>query len=265
MSVDAVELPGAWNFRDVSAETGIRPGRFFRSSELSGLDETGRERLRRLGVTDVADLRSPREVERRGPGAVPRGVAIHHLPFREVGEHAPHEQGFEQLLAEYTDGAEDVAAAAARYMVEEYRKYPTMSGAQAAVRHVLTLLADGRPVLTHCFAGKDRTGFTIAIVLEAAGVHRDAIMADYLRSNESVPLLREQILESLRRRAAERQTAEIVTFAEARLADEILGVRDEYLHAARATIDDQYGSLKGFLEAIGVEDAQLNRLRDTMR
>jgi len=106
VSVDAVELPGAWNFRDVSAETGIRPGRFFRSSELSGLDETGRERLRRLGVTDVADLRSPREVERRGPGAVPPEVRVHLLPFPDVsavdGE-APHEATFQKMMSERPD------------------------------------------------------------------------------------------------------------------------------------------------------------------
>ena len=32
-------LSGAWNFRDIAEEAGIRPGRFFRSSELSGLDD----------------------------------------------------------------------------------------------------------------------------------------------------------------------------------------------------------------------------------
>ena len=34
-------LSGAWNFRDIAEETGARPGRFFRSSELSGLDDEG--------------------------------------------------------------------------------------------------------------------------------------------------------------------------------------------------------------------------------
>ena len=56
-------------------------------------------------------------------------------------------------------------------------------------------------MLAHCFAGKDRTGFTVALVLEAAGVDRDAIVADFLRSNAAVPQLRERILESIRHRA----------------------------------------------------------------
>ena len=78
------KLGGAWNFRDVADATGLRPGRFFRSSELSTLQQDGRDELRRLGITDVADLRSPREAERRGPGQVPDDVAIHLLPFPDL-------------------------------------------------------------------------------------------------------------------------------------------------------------------------------------
>ena len=58
---------------------GLRPGRLFRSSELSRLDDDGRATLRRLGITDVADLRAAREVARRGPGLVPDGVEVHLL------------------------------------------------------------------------------------------------------------------------------------------------------------------------------------------
>ena len=52
-------------------------------------------------------------------------------------------------------------------MTDEYRQFPTRNGAQRALHRVVTLLAAGRPVLTHCFAGKDRTGFVIATVLGA--------------------------------------------------------------------------------------------------
>jgi protein-tyrosine phosphatase len=254
------ELSGAWNFRDVSEETGVRPGRFFRSSELSRLDDTGREVIRRLGITDVADLRSAREVERHGPGLVPAGVEVHLLHFHEVsavdGE-APHEATFQKMMTEKPDD-EDVAVAAARFMTEEYLRFPTLDGAQRAVRQVISLLADERPVITHCFAGKDRTGFTVATVLEAAGVPRDPILADFMRSNAAVPQLREQILESVRERT---ETAEEVTFAEARLSDEVLGVREDYLDAARRSIEENYGSLRGYLEAAGVTDEDVARLR----
>ncbi|HEX2213837.1 MAG TPA: tyrosine-protein phosphatase, partial [Mycobacterium sp.] len=158
MTVEVSELSGAWNFRDVAAETGVRPGRFFRSSELSSLDDAGRSALLRLGITDVADLRSAREVERHGMGAVPEGVQVHLLHFHEVtavpsGEagEAPHETAFQKMMTEKPDD-EDISIAASRFMTEEYQRFPMLAGAQRAVRQVVSLLADERPVIAHCFA-----------------------------------------------------------------------------------------------------------------
>ena len=258
------KLNGAWNFRDVADATGLRPGRFFRSSELSLLDDDGREELRRLGIADVADLRSPREVERRGPGRVPAGVEIHNLPFPDLAADAdgdsPHEHAFTRMITEKS-GDEPGGDTAIRYMVEEYRRFSTLGGAQRAVRQVISLLGGGGPVITHCFAGKDRTGFTVAVVLEALGVDRDAIVADYLRSNDAVPELRERILDMIHQRSGASLTPEAVTFAEARLSDEVLGVRADYLVASRQTIDDQYGSLDAYLRAAGVTPADIDAVR----
>lgn len=267
MASTGAELSGAWNFRDVAEETEIRPGRFYRSSELSRLDDAGRIALAQFGIGDVADLRSLREVERRGPGQVPDGVAVHLLPFHELAADqadAPHESAFDKMLTANTDGesTSSTAVAAARFMTEEYERFPSLPGAHTAVRRVISLLAQQRPVIAHCFAGKDRTGFTVAVVLKTVGVPRDAIVADFLRSNAAVPQLRERILESMRDRAARTTTPEIVTFAEARLNDEVLGVREEYLIAAERTIDSAYGSSAGYLEALGVTADQVSRLRE---
>ncbi|OSC42042.1 tyrosine-protein phosphatase [Mycobacterium decipiens] len=269
------ELPGAWNFRDVadSAAT-LRPGRLFRSSELSRLDEDGRAALRRLGITDVADLRSSREVARRGPGRVPDGVDVHLLPFPDLADDeaatddaAPHETAFKRLLTngESGESSESIDRAAARYMTDEYRQFPTRSGAQRAVHRVATLLAAGRPVLTHCFAGKDRTGFVIATVLEAVGLDHDIIVADYLLSNDAVPQLRTRISEMIEQRSETELTPEVVTFTKARLSDGVLGVRPEYLAAARQTIDETYGSLNGYLRDAGVTEAVVDQLRSALR
>lgn len=261
------DLKGAWNFRDVADATGVRPGRFFRSSELSALEDDGRDELRTLGVFDVADLRSPREVERRGPSRVHDDVAIHPLPFPDLAEdadgEAPHEHSFTRMLTEQPDD-EPPAEAAVRYMTDEYRRFPTLGGARNAVRQVISLLASGRPVITHCFAGKDRTGFTVAVVLESLGVDRDAILDDYQRSNTAVPQLRERILTMVHERAGSELTPEAVMFAEARLSDEVLGVRDEYLTAARQSIDDNYGSLDAYLQESGVSPADIDALRTAL-
>lgn len=267
------ELPGAWNFRDVADGAPVlRPARLFRSSELSRLDDEGRATLRRLGITDVADLRASREVARRGPGLVPDGVEIHLLPFPDLGEdesdidgQAPHEHAFQRLLTgEGGDSDESVNEVATRYMTDEYRQFPTRNGAQRALHRVITLLAAGRPVLTHCFAGKDRTGFVVATVLEAIGVDRDTIVADFLRSNDAVPQLRARISEMIQQRADTELTPEVVTFTEARLSDGVLGVREEYLAAAWQTIDEEFGSLDGYLRDSGITAADIDQLHSAL-
>lgn len=256
-------LSGAWNFRDVAQTAGVLPGRLFRSGELSGLDDAGRRTLTELGVTDVADLRSPVEVQRRGAGAVPENVAVHNLPFPEVththdGEAAaPHETSWQKMMTEYSE--EDPSIAAARWMTQEYERFPTLGGAREAVRRIITMIGDGRPVLVHCFAGKDRTGFAVAIACEAAGVPRDAILTDYLASNDAVGPLRDSILTTMRKR--EGVTDEVVSFAESRLTGEVLGVREDYLESARRVLAEEYGSLAGFLAAAGVTGGDVARLR----
>lgn len=275
MAIERQELHGAWNFRDVAEATGVlRSGRLFRSSELSRLDDAGRDELRRLGVTDVADLRSPREVQRRGPGLVPAGVDVHLLPFPDLAadqapdSESPHEDAFRRLLTDRADSDADdpasVGELAARYMVDEYRRFPTLTGSLRAVHRVVTLLAAGRPILAHCFAGKDRTGFVVAVVLEAAGVEPDAVLADYLASNAAVPALRARIVEVVAQRSDTEITPEMLTFTEARLSDQVLGVQAEYLAAARESIDDHYGSLAGYLDAARVSADAIGALRDAL-
>ena len=259
------QLSGAWNFRDVAENAGIQPGRLFRSGELSNLDDAGRETLIRLGVTDVADLRSAPELERHGKGLVPDSVTIHHLPFVETlasdGD-APHENAFQKMLTDKPDD-ESVSHAAGRYMTEEYARIARSSLAQRAVHKVVTMLGDDDRVLAHCFAGKDRTGFTIAVVLEAAGVDRDAVMADYLASNAAVPELRAHIVETIRNRMSD--NPEVAEVAEARLTDAVLGVQEAYLDAARRAILDDFGSLDGYLEAAGVTRDDVARLRAVLQ
>jgi protein-tyrosine phosphatase len=261
-------LSGAWNFRDVAETAGIRPGRLFRSSELSKLDDAGRRALTELGVTDVADLRSPAELARRGGGAVPGGVAVHNLPFPEVShshgdspedppQEAPHESSWNKMMTEHSE--EEPVAAALRWMTAEYERFPTLAGARRAVRQIITMIVDGRPVLVHCFAGKDRTGFAVAVALQAAGLPADAIMADYLRSNDAVGPLRTAILATMRSR--EGMTDEVMSFAESRLTDEVLGVREEYLAGAQRILEASHGDLNGYLRAAGVTEDDVARLR----
>lgn len=251
--------PGVWNFRDAAAGAELRPGLLYRSSELNRLDETGWETLRRLGIADLADLRSDREIERAGSCRMPGGFAVHHLPFPATavnGGEAPHEASFQRVMKE--SNGEDIGLLAQRFMTEEYQRFATLPGARHAVRQVISLLADERPVIVHCFAGKDRTGFVVAMVLETAGASPELILADFMRSNDSLAELRGHVLESVRERADDYpELADSATW----LSEDILGVHAGYLEAARRAVDNHYGSLDAFLEAADIGNDDITRLR----
>jgi protein-tyrosine phosphatase len=55
-------------------------------------------------------------------------------------------------------------------------------------------------------------------------------------------------------------TPEVVTFTEARLSDGVLGVREEYLAAARQAIDETYGSLDSYLRDARITEADVDQL-----
>jgi protein-tyrosine phosphatase len=261
-----LRLSGVWNLRDVGGLTTpggatVRTGRFLRSGQLSWLDDAGGKMLQDTGITDVADLRSPHELERYGPDRVPDGIVVHNLPFPDIdgaeGE-APHEEAYRRVVREGTTD-EELPAAEAKFMKQEYRRFARLQGAQRAVQRLISLLGEGKPVLAHCFAGKDRTGFAVAVVLATLGVDREAIMDDYMRSNDAVPELRDLMLEMLESRTDISDEAR--ELAQRRLSTNVLGVRREYLSAALETIDEDYGSLDGYLRAAGVEPRDIEAMR----
>ena len=45
------------------------------------------------------------------------------------------------------------------------------------------------PLLFHCSAGRDRTGVGAAMLLEMLGVERARIVADFLVSNQTFPMM----------------------------------------------------------------------------
>lgn len=242
-------LSGAWNFRDVSdlkTDDGrcVGSGFLFRSSELSRLDDTGAQDLVHLGVTDVFDVRDFAEIERSGKDTVPDEVEVHVVPFdmRPDGK-APHEMT-----------AEERAAAPRLDLVDVYQIMPALPGAMSTIDQVIKILGNpDRRVLVHCAAGKDRTGWVIAVVLSALGVRREDIIEDYLRSNLAVEQLRAHVVRTY--------GLDNDDPAVANLPQDVLGVREDYLEVAWAAMEREFGSLADYLAACRVTTRDLDLLR----
>ncbi|MGW1678691.1 tyrosine-protein phosphatase [Saccharopolyspora sp. NPDC002376] len=100
-------------------------------------------------------------------------------PLAEVAEvrHVPLLEDLEEVELELDDSAHDLT-----------KLYQTiLQGARKKLVEVfrIVLEADG-PVLIHCAAGKDRTGVSAALLLSAAGVREDVIVADYARTDQNM-------------------------------------------------------------------------------
>jgi hypothetical protein len=104
--------------------------------------------------------------------------------------------------------------------------------------------------LVHCAAGKDRTGVVVALALDAVGIARDTIVADYLASAERI----EQIVDRLRSSPTYR--AEL----EGRRAHEMAphpGTMERFLEI----VDQRLGGSANWLAEHGLEPSDLERLR----
>ena len=98
------------------------------------------------------------------------------------------------------------------------------------------LLEDRAPLVIHCTAGKDRTGFACALILHTLGVADDVIAEDYLLTNQFYrrdPSVSSDLPDEVR---------------------QVLGtVQAAFLAAAFETIKAGYGSLDNYLrDGLGI-------------
>lgn len=189
-------IEGSFNFRDVGGMplTGggmTRSGVLYRSDALSGLTPHGLEQLAATPIGVIVDFRTPLE-QMIAPDRLPatRTFRVVELALLEGALTGLAQQA---MQATATGGDPDAAAAAVGDALAQLPSlgelYVSMltHGAEAFAE-VARLVATGEDtaVLVHCTAGKDRTGVAIALLLDAVGVDRDAIVADYAASEQNL-------------------------------------------------------------------------------
>jgi protein-tyrosine phosphatase len=172
-----LNLAGASNFRDLGgyparAGRSTRWRRLFRSNHLGHLTDADIAMLRELGLKSAFDLRG---AEERLPTMCKHdGITVHSLPIEPVTMAVLRER----LATGKPMGREETA----EIMRESYRNYVRHN--TASYRTLFAhLLDDSAPLVIHCTAGKDRTGFASALILKALGVSDDLVVEDYMLTN----------------------------------------------------------------------------------
>lgn len=175
-----LNFSGTKNFRDLGGYPtmdgrSIRWGVLYRSDSLHRLSEADLRKLASLKLSRIFDFRSENEVHHE-PDRLPAGVKFVHLPMLDASTRVWHEQRADMVKNMKTlNPAEFMFATnmelASKFTPEYKRFFQEL------------LESKGSPILFHCAAGKDRTGFAAAALLRILGVPQDIIMQDYLLTN----------------------------------------------------------------------------------
>lgn len=230
-------LAGAINFRDVGGLPAgadvTRSGVLFRSGNLARLSDEGRATLRTLGLRRIIDLRADDELA--------------------------HEPSLIEGLEVETVRAPLFLGSTASFFVDDI-SLPEMyrgmvdAASDRIVEVARAVLAD-QPVLVHCTVGKDRTGVTVALMLAAAGVDEDAVIADYARTEALLPPERNaRVVSYLRTLHPEaRHLEDLATRSPAPVMS---GLFDD--------LRARFGSPVEYLRASGLRDDEIAGLREVL-
>lgn len=202
----------------------------FRSRALTDATAKDIEALRALGVEVVYDLR--KEAERAAnpePAAVCDAFEVRVCPVDLQDD----ESRTQETKSRHVKAAYGLPGERMRFL------YGVMADHADAVRVIVRrIITDGRPALVHCANGKDRVGVVCAGTQIACGVSRNAVMADYLLTNEC---------------NAEMNRRDLAHYAGFMPPDavEVLAAmfeaREEYLEVFLEAIEERYGSFDDWI------------------
>jgi protein-tyrosine phosphatase len=231
-------LHGATNFRDLGGYLGqdgraVRWRRLFRSDHLAGLTEADKSLLAGLGLARAFDFRG--QAERAAVTYELPGVTQHSLAIEPTVV-----QRLQDLVA---SGQALTPERTAELMTDLYRALVNDQSHRFAELFEHLLQAEG-PVVFHCTAGKDRTGFAAALILLALGVPRSVVEQDYLLTN---------------------RVFQQPPPAQGGLSAEVLAVlwrvQPGFLHAALDAVDADHGGVERYLsERLNLGPAALRTL-----
>ncbi len=220
---------------------------------MGRLTDADVEVLGRLGLTDLLDLRHGSEIETAPPDRLPAGPQVAHIPIYD-----PAHPVFTYISAvllghDLSAYAELAVAGTPSAMLAIYRWFVTAPAARAAyATAVRRIAAASGPVLFHCSAGKDRTGWLSVILFSALGVEWSAVVEDYLLSNEVTARDNERLLGILGSRRG----------VPPEVLRPVLSAAPDYLDEAFATVKAHHVTFDRYLrDGLGLDEPELAALR----
>lgn len=238
-------LDGAVNARAVV------PGVLLRADNLQ---ELSAEDVRRLveeeSLEVVLDLRTDTEVQSEGPGPITAEPAVrveHRSLYPDSGGNTDLDAAVKPWGREDQEGLPDETPIVRAYASYLRRRPDSVVGSVRTIAR-----ADGA-VLVHCAAGKDRTGVVVAMALDAAGVDRQAIVSDYMATEERIDAIFGRLTASPTYRDELQDTYP-------QTHTPVPTTMERFF----AFVDEGFGGAAEWLTAHGLDPADLHLLRDRL-
>ncbi|MDO5858304.1 tyrosine-protein phosphatase [Myroides odoratimimus] len=241
------------NFRDIG---GIKTkdgrvvnwGRFYRADALATIQDSEFDLFNDLGITKVFDLRGAHEVE-KAPNNQPKQVKYIHIPvFNEVNA-----EYFKEIEKKFISG-DFTLEDADQMLLDANRDFASLYTAKFKDL-VHQILEEDTPIVYHCSAGKDRTGFTSALLLSILNVDRATILDEYEMTNFYTQHTIEDNIEKMSKLMPGVKKINKEAFRA------MMGVKKEFLQMAFDTIDQRYGGMDNYIKnQLGISDQKRKEL-----
>ena len=249
---NARELGG---YQTVDGHT-VKFGKLLRCGKMVNATEEDKARLVNIyHLSKIIDFRTNTE-RTKDPDPVLCGIPSVHLSV--LGD-SMQKSVTNQFMVHDLDGLINLAENGMldNMMVNLNRMIVTEPAAINAYKQFFQelLAADGKTVLWHCSAGKDRAGLGSALVLTALGVDRETVYADYLNTNYYYASdIQSQYNKVLKATGSKTIAGRVGTYE---------GVQEHWLKTAFDTIEKEYGSVDNFFhDQLSLSDSDLQALRD---
>lgn len=219
---------------DISTDHGhFKKNIFFRSGELYDLSSQDISFLEnKLKIKKIYDFRRPEEIENRPDSQIKNAEYKNINLMSTAGQANPS-------LKNMTI-SDDIES----HMFDAYTELVLGDSAQKGYHtFFMALLSASDPILFHCFAGKDRTGFAAALILKIAGVSDEEIYKDYLQTNIDRQVANKKILQAFKNKLSPDKLAGL---------EVSLNVKKEYLDHAFSLINQHFENFENYL-SVGLD------------
>lgn len=245
-----INIPGAHNIRDLGGyitEDGLKLkwGKIYRGGIMSNIDMNATDKMKALKLCSICDFRTIAE-QNASPDKWYNLDQLKRYPL-PIGE------GRVDKLDRLTE--DNFRPGNDHHLYKANRSYVRHEGDRYRAFFDIVLDESNYPILFHCTAGKDRTGFAAILLLTILGVDRETIVEDYLLTNKYTETFIKNNLMAISKNIGIKPESLVTIFQ----------AKEDYIKGAFDAINEQYETMDNYLEkGLGITEIEKTKLKSIL-